>query len=160
MTTVVTFDTLKLARRLESAGFTRAQADGTAEALADSLSNEIATKGDIAELRADVKTDIAALRATMESRFAGIDTRFASMEGKLGAMEGKFGAMEGKFGAMEGKFGAMEGRFGAIDSKFGAIEGKLGAMESKFAGWIITAVLLNATSIIGAIAIVWQLARK
>ncbi len=44
--TAVTFDILKLARRLEGAGFTRAQADGAAEAVADSFSNEIATKKD------------------------------------------------------------------------------------------------------------------
>jgi len=83
--TAVAFDTLKLARRLESAGFTREQADGAAEALADSLSNEIATKGDIAELRMATMGDIAELRTAI----AGLDGK---LESKLGTVEGKLSA--------------------------------------------------------------------
>jgi hypothetical protein len=68
--TAVTFDTLKLARRLESAGFTREQADGAAEALADSLSNEIATKGDIAELRAEMRSSFNTLDSKLATEIA------------------------------------------------------------------------------------------
>jgi outer membrane protein TolC len=67
--TAVAFDTRKLARRLESAGFTREQANGAAEALAETFSAELATKADVAELkgdieklRAELKPDIAQLR--------------------------------------------------------------------------------------------------
>jgi hypothetical protein len=70
--TAATFDTLKLARRLEGAGFTRAQADGAAEALADSLSNEIATESDIVEVRASI--------STLESK---LSTEIASLESRL-----------------------------------------------------------------------------
>lgn len=45
------FDTPKLARLLESAGFTRDQATGAAEALADAMHGaEIATKPDLERL--------------------------------------------------------------------------------------------------------------
>ncbi len=89
--TAVTFDTLKLARRLESAGFTREQADGAAEALADSLSNEIATKGDISELRAEIRTlesklstEIASVRSSTAQWI--ITAVFINTAGLIGAV--------------------------------------------------------------------------
>src|SRR6266852_3865136 len=64
----VPFDTLKLARRLESAGFPPKQAGDTAEALADAMSGaELATKADLAAVKAELKADIAALRAELKS---------------------------------------------------------------------------------------------
>jgi len=49
--TTAPFDRLKLARRLDSAGFTRDQATGAAEALADSMHGaEIATRPDLERL--------------------------------------------------------------------------------------------------------------
>jgi hypothetical protein len=60
--TAVPFDTLKLARKLEAAGFNAQQAGDTAEALAEAMSDQVATKGDIAELKAElsiVKAQIA-----------------------------------------------------------------------------------------------------
>ena len=77
--TAVTFDTLKLARRLEGAGFTRAQADGAAEALADSLSNEIATKSDIVA----VSAEISELRTEMRTSFAAHESKlFTGIAGR------------------------------------------------------------------------------
>ena len=40
----ITFDTLKLSRKLESAGFTHEQATGAAAALADSFESEVVTE--------------------------------------------------------------------------------------------------------------------
>lgn len=50
--TTLSFDTLKLARRLESAGFSSKQAGDTAEALAESLREtaDLVTKDDITHL--------------------------------------------------------------------------------------------------------------
>ena len=77
--TAVAFDTLKLAHRLESAGFTHEQADGAAAALAETFSGEIATKSDIAELkgeiaalRAEVKGDIAKLGGDLRGEIASL----------------------------------------------------------------------------------------
>jgi hypothetical protein len=50
-----TFDTLKFATRLESAGFTSAQARATAEAFVEASGQELATKGDIAILRSEMQ---------------------------------------------------------------------------------------------------------
>ena len=48
----VTFDTLKFAKRLETAGIPASQAEAEAQALQDALSeSELATRQDISELR-------------------------------------------------------------------------------------------------------------
>ena len=64
------FDTLRLARRLQGLGLPPGQADGLAEAFADTMVTELATKSDIAELRSEfrlecerLRTDIAASRS-------------------------------------------------------------------------------------------------
>jgi hypothetical protein len=153
--TAVAFDTLKLARRLEGAGFTREQADGAAEALADSFSNEIATKGDIAELRMATKGDIAELRMATTGDIA--ELRMATT-GDIAELRTAIAGFEGK---LESKIGALEGK---MESRIGALEGKLSAdiasVRSSTAQWIITAVFINTAGLIGAIATVWQLAHK
>src|SRR5437016_129839 len=68
------FDTLKLARRLEEAGFPPKQAGDTAEALAEAF-GELATKADVDALKADIdalgvalKADNAHLRAEFDAK--------------------------------------------------------------------------------------------
>jgi hypothetical protein len=79
----VAFDTLKLARRLEAAGFPTKQAQDTAEALGDALTSNIATQTDIQalhaelrevelRLRADFRAEIAALRVEMIKWVVGV----------------------------------------------------------------------------------------
>lgn len=71
----VAFDTLKLARRLEAAGFSTKQAQDTAEALGESLTTTVATRADLQELRAEIaalRVEIAALRAEMIKWVVGV----------------------------------------------------------------------------------------
>lgn len=76
----VPFDTLKMARGLEAAGFPREQAAGVASTLAEAmLGADVATKADIAATKADIaatKADIAELRAELNGGFAEVDNRF------------------------------------------------------------------------------------
>ncbi len=53
-----TFDTLKLARGLESAGFSHEQAIKTAEVFAETMGTEVATKADLREMEHRLKADI------------------------------------------------------------------------------------------------------
>ncbi len=88
----VPFDTLKLARRLESAGFPPKQAGDTAEALADAMSGaELATKADLGAVRADLaavktelKAEIAALRAELKGDIAALR---AELKGDIAALK-------------------------------------------------------------------------
>ena len=78
----VPFDTLKLARRLEAAGFAPQQAGDMAEAIAEALA-QLATKADLAALGAATKADIAALRAELKS---DIEILKCDMTIRLGSM--------------------------------------------------------------------------
>ncbi len=63
----VPFDTLKMAQRLEEAGFAAPRAAGAAEALAEALTGaDLATKGDINALRSELKADIGSLRSELK----------------------------------------------------------------------------------------------
>lgn len=83
--TTLSFDTLKLARRLESAGFSSQQAGDTAEALAESLREtaDLATKHDLVELRAEVKGDIAVVKADLVELRAEIKGDIAVVKADL-----------------------------------------------------------------------------
>ena len=61
MSTTV-FDTLAYSKRLQAAGVPQPQADAQAEALAAAVTDQLATKSDINEATAPIKTDIAVLK--------------------------------------------------------------------------------------------------
>ena len=65
------FDTLKLARRLEAAGFPSQQAGDMAEAIAEAVS-QLATKADLAALRGELRADIELLKRDMTIRLGSM----------------------------------------------------------------------------------------
>ena len=70
--TAISFDTLKLTRRLEEAGLDRKQAEALAEALAeaiDSGAQDLATKHDITMLESKLGRKIEILEERTEGRF-------------------------------------------------------------------------------------------
>jgi hypothetical protein len=78
----VPFDTLKLARRLESAGFPPKQAGDTAEALAEAMSGaELTTTADIGLVRAE----IAAVRTGLKAEIAAVRAEIAAVRAELKA---------------------------------------------------------------------------
>jgi len=88
---VVPFDTSKLARRLESAGFPPKQAGDTAEALAEAMSGaELATKADLAAVQAGLKAEISALRAELKTEISELRT---DLTGDISQLNGKLDAL-------------------------------------------------------------------
>jgi hypothetical protein len=63
--TTIAFDTLKAAEGLEAAGMDARQAKAVVGTVAEAFSDTVATKADIAEVRADLKTGLAELKADM-----------------------------------------------------------------------------------------------
>jgi hypothetical protein len=62
----VAIDTLGLARRLrERAGFTPEHAEEAAQAIAETMVDQVATRADLAELRGAVTAEIAELKADL-----------------------------------------------------------------------------------------------
>jgi septal ring factor EnvC (AmiA/AmiB activator) len=90
---VVPFDTLKLARRLEGAGFPPKQAGDTAEAIAEAMSGaRLATADDIASVRGEITTlgselraEIAALRAELKAEISSVRTEIATLRAEFRA---------------------------------------------------------------------------
>ena len=82
----IPFDTLKMARRLEAAGFSGAQAAGAVEAMVEAMAGaELATKADVqtsaAEVRAELRSEIASVRSdmtAMETRLFAAITKVAN----------------------------------------------------------------------------------
>ena len=73
----ITFDTLKATENLESAGMDTRQAKAVVNTLADAFTDTVATKTDIAELRADVVTvraEIGKLEAATKADLAEVKT--------------------------------------------------------------------------------------
>ena len=62
--TSIAFDTLKLAQALKAkAHLTTEQAEGFAEALADALHDDLATKADLREAKAELKAEIVSVKS-------------------------------------------------------------------------------------------------
>lgn len=57
MSTII-FDTLKFSKKMKAAGFTDEQAETQAEAIAEIINEQLATKRDLKELEASLKLEI------------------------------------------------------------------------------------------------------
>jgi hypothetical protein len=63
----IPFDTLKMARKLEAAGFPAPQAAGAVEAMAEAMSGaELATKADLLEVKNELKSDVQAVKTELQ----------------------------------------------------------------------------------------------
>jgi predicted phage-related endonuclease len=72
----IAFDTLKFAKRLKEAGFTEQQAEALADAEAEFIEQNLATKRDITDIKrdiADVKRDIKELEVTLRNEIKQLD---------------------------------------------------------------------------------------
>jgi DNA-binding transcriptional MerR regulator len=66
-------DTLKVAKRLREAGFTEPQAEAVVAAVQEGTEGaDLATKADIAELRAELKADIREAELRLEAKIEAI----------------------------------------------------------------------------------------
>lgn len=63
--TTMTFDKLTYIDRLKAAGFAEPQARAMADGLDQALREEVATKSDLAALRAEFRSDLGLLRSDM-----------------------------------------------------------------------------------------------
>jgi outer membrane scaffolding protein for murein synthesis (MipA/OmpV family) len=81
--TAIAFDTMKLVRRLEAAGMDQPQATGVAEALAETMVVEPATRADLQHLDARVTGEIAALRTDMQRLDARLTGEIAGLRSDM-----------------------------------------------------------------------------
>ncbi len=79
----IAFDTLKFAKRLKEAGFTEEQAEALANAGAELIEQNLATKRDIKELELKMEQKIEQLRSDLARDLKDLEYR---MTIKLGTM--------------------------------------------------------------------------
>src|SRR5260370_6189773 len=82
-TRMAAIDTVKLAKRLRQANFTELQEEALAEAMAEATVESVATKLDIAGLRAELKQDIAELRTELKQEIAGVRVEMAALGSRM-----------------------------------------------------------------------------
>ena len=76
------FDTYTAAKRLRDAGFDEDQAEAAVSMVRDAAAadrDQLATKADLATLRADIRADIAAAFAGLERRLLGYGIALAGL---------------------------------------------------------------------------------
>ncbi len=87
---MVAFDTLAYSKRLQEAGVPSAQAEAHAIAQADFLTHyllsEVATKTDLAEVKTELKTEIAGIKADMAEMETRLTMRMLFMVGILATL--------------------------------------------------------------------------
>ena len=79
----IAFDTLEFVKRLRAANFSEAQAEAMVEAIAAVVTEQLATKADIAELRRELGGDINELRRYLE---AGLEAGRSNLETQNAAL--------------------------------------------------------------------------
>ena len=81
-------DTLAYARQLKASGFTDAQAEGLAEALAAAVSDRLSIEEDVRVLKEDVavlKVDVRILREEVKAEMRVLDSKIDRVEHRLSA---------------------------------------------------------------------------
>ena len=129
---VVTFDTLKAARRLQDeAGFNETQAGVLVSTIAQGLGENLATKDDLTRLatKDDLTREIAAVRAEI-----------AAVRGEVEVLRGEVQVLRGEIVAVRGEMQALEQR---VYVRVGAMVSGAAVFLTAVIG-IATAILLNA----------------
>ncbi len=86
----LTFDTLKLAQKLENSGFSREQATGAAEALSENLSinkDDLVTKEQFSTLRTDFQTDLQNELKPIKSDIISLKTDMGTVKADITSLK-------------------------------------------------------------------------
>ena len=79
-------DTLKIAKRLREAGFTDPQAEAVVAAVQEAAEGvDFATRGDLDQVRSELKAEIAALRSELKADIAALRSELRQVELRLEA---------------------------------------------------------------------------
>ena len=92
---MTSFDTLRAAKSLQDAGFETQQAEAVVGMVTYALSEGLATKDDVRELRSGL--------GALENKVAVLDSKIEVLDSKIEALDSKF---ETKFAALDAKIDA------------------------------------------------------
>ncbi len=102
------FDTLKAKETLTSSGFQERQATGVVTMTRDAILESVATKEDIADLKANQKADISDLKANQKADISDLKVEIAHVETRLmGELTKNLGRTIAATGVMMAVFSTM-----------------------------------------------------
>jgi len=140
----LTFDTLKFANRLKTAGVPSMHAEAEAEALSEVFEanlSELATKQDILEFA--TKQDIADLRRDMEGSAFALQQGFAKLRHD---MDARFHDMDARFHDMDAKFHDMDAKF---EKTTVGLRNEMSEMKFELLKWIIGLAVAQTGLLLG-----------
>ena len=144
--TAIAFDTMKLVRRLEAAGMDQPQATGVAEALAETMVVEPATRADLQHLDARLTSEIAALRTDMQRLDARLTGEIAGLRSD---MQVEFAKIRGE---MQRESAAIRGEMQAGFAKVrGEMQAGFASVKVELLRWILPLFLAQMALIIGVL---------
>jgi hypothetical protein len=82
---LMALDTLKVARRLQAAGFTEPQAEAVLAAVQEAAGTDLATKADLDAVQVALKTEIAEFRAELKAEIAEVRAELKAEIADLGS---------------------------------------------------------------------------
>ena len=77
------FDTLKASRKLKAVGIDEAHAEAIVQSMTEAFEDTVATKSDLAEVKADLKADIGAVRADMDKLEVSVKADIAAVRADM-----------------------------------------------------------------------------
>ncbi len=130
------FDTLKAMKRLTATGVEEAQAEAIIETVGGAMTESLATKDDLALLKADLTAEIAVGIAEVRTEIAESDTRNAERHAKIaegiaevrGEIAGSESRLETKIAEVRGEIAGSESR---LETKIAEVRGDIAGSESR-----------------------------
>ncbi len=119
------FDTLKAMKRLTATGVEEAQAEAIIETVGGAMTESLATKDDLALLKADLTAESAAGTAELDAGIAGAESR---LETKIESLRGDIAgaAAEARAGIAEVR-GEIAGTESRLETKIESLRGETAA---------------------------------
>ena len=128
----INFDTLKAAKSLQDAGFETRQAEAVVGMVTYALSEGLATKEDVRDLKFSVAADMRELQSSLQSSIDALDVRIDALDVKI-----------------DNSVKALDARIDALDSK---IDRSVAALEVKIDNGLKN-VIQKLTILLGGIVI-------
>ena len=137
----VAFDTHRIVKQLQSAGFTEEQAEAV--------------------------TSVVQASAVHDLSHCATREQLAAVAGQVTALAGQVSALDGKVSALDGRVSTLDDKVSVIDSKLSALDGKVSTLEerierrgaesdSRMMRWVVgtgvAAVLSIGGIVVGAVA--------
>ena len=135
----INFDTLKAAKSLQDAGFETRQAEAVVGMVTYALSEGLATKEDVRDLKFSVAADMRELQSSIDALDVRIDALDVKIDNGLAALNSK----------IDSSAAALDARIDALDSK---IDRSVAALEVKIDNGLKN-VIQKLTILLGGIVI-------